>query len=93
MLTHLVLFTLEDPADIERTAAVLRGMQGKIPALKGLEVGTDILPSDRSAHIALITRFEDEAGLSAYAGHPVHLEVLAHMKTVVKQAVKVDFSS
>lgn len=93
MLTHVVLFALKDPADAEPTAAILRGMAGRIPTLRSVEVGLDALPSERSMHLALITRHDDRAGLAAYAAHPVHQEVLAHMRQVVERSVKVDFES
>lgn len=93
MLTHVVLFHLRDPADIPATVAILRGMEGRIPSLQGIEVGVDGAPSPRSAHLALITRHADPAGLRAYQEHPVHQEVLAHMGQVVDRALKVDFET
>lgn len=86
-----MLFDLRDPQTIEATAERLRAMDGKIPTLKGIEVGIDERPSPRSAHIALLTHFDDWAGLDAYAVHPVHQEVLAYMGTVVERAKKVDW--
>lgn len=92
MVHHLVLFTLDDPADRDEAVAVLRGMQGRIPTLRGVEVGVDERPSPRSAHIALLTHFDDWEGLDAYAVHPHHVDVvLAHMGRVVAEAKKVDW--
>lgn len=74
MITHIVMFKLKDrsPEAIERTAQVLRDMEGKIEQLKFLEVGLDVLHSERSYDIALVTKFESMEDLEAYQVHPVH---------------------
>jgi antibiotic biosynthesis monooxygenase (ABM) superfamily enzyme len=92
MFHHVVTFRLKDAARIEETAAKLRAMAGKVPALRSIEVGVDELKGGRSVHIALITRFDDREGYDAYAADPVHRQVLAHMATVVESASVVDWS-
>jgi hypothetical protein len=92
MYHHVVLFWLTDPADLPRTVDVLRGMKGRIPTLRHVHAGPDDSPGPRSAHIALLTAFDDRAGYDTYTTHPVHLEVLAHMKTVVERSAKVDWA-
>jgi hypothetical protein len=95
MITHIVLFKLKDrsPESIERTVKVLRNMEGKIDVLLHLEVGTDVLHSERSYDIALITKFESMEGLQAYQVHPVHKLVIEHMMSVREESVSVDFES
>ncbi|MDF2649485.1 MAG: hypothetical protein K0Q73_5290 [Paenibacillus sp.] len=96
MLTHVVFFKLKDrsPEAVEVTKAVLTNMEGKIPVLRHIEVGTDILHLDRSYDIALITKFDSLEDLNVYATHPVHKEVLAHMKIVLDgTSICVDFVS
>ena len=93
MLTHVVLFYLADPADAEEVVRRLLAMEGRIPALLGVEAGVDQLPADRSAHVALITRHADAGGLAAYNEHPVHQELLAWVKPRVARTAKVDFTS
>ncbi|MFF2090441.1 Dabb family protein [Paenibacillus sp. NPDC058174] len=95
MLTHIVFFKLKDgsPESVETTAAVLRNMEGKIEELKYIEVGIDVLHSERSYDIALITKFESLDGLNAYQVHPVHQKVIEHMTQVREASVSVDFVS
>ena len=93
MIYHVVLFRLHRPEDIEATAGVLRAMEGQIPTLRVLRVGIEEKRSDRSSDIALITGFDDYEGLEAYASHPVHLKVLDHMRTVVAESRKVDWTA
>ncbi|MFE5317380.1 Dabb family protein [Paenibacillus sp. NPDC056579] len=96
MLTHVVFFKLKDrsPESIQATVDVLENMDGKIPVLKYIEVGTDVLHSERSYDIALITKFDSLEDLSVYDNHPIHVEVKAHMKQVLDgTSVCVDFVS
>lgn len=95
MITHVVCFKLKDrsPDNVRKTQEVLLGMKGKIPELLKLEVGADVLHSDRSYDIVLISKHESLAGLEGYQVHPVHKEVIVYMKTVVETSVAVDFES
>ncbi|SDC48997.1 Stress responsive A/B Barrel Domain [Paenibacillus sp. UNCCL117] len=96
MLTHVVFFKLKDrsPEAVEVTANVLRNMEGKIEVLRYIEVGLDVLHSERSYDIALITKFDSLADLGVYDVHPLHMEVKAHMKQVLDgTSVCVDFES
>ncbi|MBD2867521.1 Dabb family protein [Paenibacillus arenilitoris] len=95
MITHIVCFKLKDRSakSVARTAQVLRDMEGKIGELKSIEVGTDVLHSDRSYDIALITKFESLEALEAYQVHPVHKKVIEHMAQVREASVAVDFES
>ena len=96
MITHVVFFILKDrsPEAVQETAQVLLNMEGKIPVLKYLEVGKDILHLERSYDIALITKFDSLEALSEYDNHPVHVEVKAHMKQVLDgTSICVDFQS
>jgi hypothetical protein len=92
MITHIVFFKLSDPADIPATADLLRSMKGKISELRHLEVGVDVIRSERSYDIALVTRFDSLDALQAYQVHPYHAEIVVpHMKSVSTSIVAVDY--
>lgn len=96
MVTHIVLFKLKDPSpdQLEATRSILFGMLGRVPTLQAIEVGIDLVHSERSYDLALVTRFEDWTGFEAYREHPYHRDpVLAHMHAVAAGAVTVDFDS
>lgn len=63
MVRHLVLFTLKDrsPENVEATARVLRGMEGKTEGMESLEVGVDTIHERRSCDIALVAVLRDWA--------------------------------
>lgn len=95
MITHIVCFKLKDDSaeSVARTAQVLKDMEGKIEVLKSIEVGIDVLHSERSYDIALITKFESMEALEVYQVHPVHKKVIEHMMQVREASVSVDFES
>jgi hypothetical protein len=93
MLTHVVIFKFGDLDQAAEARDRLLAMNGRIPALKGIEAGVDITRSERCWDLALLTRFDDEAGLAAYATDPIHLEVVAYIKSVARGSKVVDFHS
>ncbi|MEI7815927.1 MAG: Dabb family protein [Desulfuromonadales bacterium] len=96
MITHIVLFKLADPTTENLTATrnKLLSMDGKIDLLRHLEVGIDVIRSERSYDIALTTRFDSLEDLQAYQIHPYHAgEVVSHMKSVCSSIVAVDYES
>lgn len=95
MITHIVLFKLKDSSseNIDAAVQVLRNMEGKIDELRHLEVGTDVLHSERSYDISLLTKFDSMEALQAYQVHPVHKLVIEHMSSVREASVSVDYES
>lgn len=95
MITHIVFVKLIDrsPSSIEKAKDVLMGMEGNIPQLRHLEVGIDILHTQRSYDLALVTKFDSMEDMDAYQTHPVHVEVASYMASVRESAVAVDYES
>ena len=96
MIIHMVLFKLTDrsPANIEQTRELLLSMNGKIPLLRHLEVGEDVIHSERSYDLALVTKFDSLDDLRAYQIHPYHAsQVLPHTQNVSSSVVTVDYES
>ena len=94
MITHIVLFKLAEPTteNIESTKNMLLSMAGKIELLRHLDVGVDLIRSERSFDIALTTKFDSLVDLQAYQVHPYHAgEVVPHMKAVCSAIAAVDY--
>jgi hypothetical protein len=94
MITHVVLFKLAEPTPeaIAATRDKLLSMDGKVELLRHLEVGVDVIRSERSYDLALTTRFDSLDDLQAYQVHPYHAgEVVPHMKSVCSAIVAVDY--
>jgi len=94
MVTHIVFFKLAEQT-AEKIAAVrdkLLSMEGKIAELRHLEAGIDVIRSERSYDVALITKFDSLADLQSYQVHPCHAgEVVPFMKANCSSIVAVDF--
>lgn len=94
MVTHIVLFKLSDPTteNLSVTRDKLLSMRGKIDQLRHLEAGVDVIRSERSYDIALVTKFDSLQALQEYQVHPYHAgEVVPHMKSVCSSIVAVDY--
>lgn len=94
MVTHIVFFKLSNPTN-EAVATVhnkLLSMEGKIPQLRHLEAGIDVIRSERSFDVALVTRFDSLDDLQTYQVHPYHAgEVVPLMKSLCSSIAAVDY--
>ena len=93
MIRHIVLFKIREEykAEIPQLVENFYGMKGKIEGMLDLEAGQDILHSERSYDIALITTFDTRAAFDAYQTHPVHMPVKKRMGEVRVSSVACDF--
>lgn len=95
MITHVVCFRLKDrtPAAARKVCEVLEGLRGKVPVLRSLSVGADVVRSPRSYDVALVSTFDSLADLEAYQLHPAHQEVVRFLDTVRESTVAVDYET
>jgi hypothetical protein len=96
MITHIVLFKLKEPTQENIAAAKgkLLSMQGKVPMLRHLEVGVDLVRSERSCDVALYTKFDSLADLQSYQVDPYHGgDVAPYMRSVSSSVVAADYES
>ncbi len=93
MIRHIVLFKIKDEfkSEIPQLVQAFYGMIGKVDGLLQLQAGADILHSDRSYDLALITVFRDRDAFDAYQTHPAHLPVKKRMHEVRETSVACDF--
>lgn len=94
MLKHVVFFKFKPEAeeagiaDLEKS---LRALVGPIPEIRELLVGRDVVRSERSYDLALISAFDDLAAMNRYQVHPDHQAVVAKVKALCAGVVAVDF--
>lgn len=93
MIRHIVLFKIKEEyhPDIPQLVQHFLNMKGRIEGMIDLEAGSDILHSERSYDLALITTFVDRAAFEAYQTHPVHIPVRKRMHEVRSASVACDF--
>jgi hypothetical protein len=94
MIVHIVMFAFkkENKAqNLQKAKDMLEALEEKIPSLLSMDVGLDFMQSERSYDLVLTSTFEDKKGLSEYAVHPAHLEVVSFIKEVTEGAKVVDY--
>ena len=85
MIRHLVMWNVrgasrdEKLANIERLRTSFHSLRGRIPGLLHLEIGVDTSGVDYACDVVLVSDFESQAALDAYATHPEHLRVKAEL--------------
>ncbi len=95
MFTHVVFFKLNDrtPENAEKLRDALLSMASKIPQIKHMEVGVNVIPSERAFDVALFQRFDSLHDLQEYQAHPNHQEVLKYVLAVTASRASVDYES
>ena len=94
MLVHIVMFQFKEEnkqENLQRVKGMLEALPAKIDTLRSMEVGIDISRSDRSFDMVLVSHFDDQAGLDAYAPHSAHQEVVSVIKEVTTLSKVVDY--
>jgi hypothetical protein len=93
VLTHVVSFTLIDPADAPETKERIEALGPQIEAIRSITAGIDMLGDPGAAHVVLISTHDDVEGLRAYQEHPIHQEFGAWIKDRMAAKAVVDFVS
>ena len=98
MIKHIVFWIVKEEAEGLKKEAILSKMKAMLEALpphieeiKGMEVGINVIPSDRAFDIALYSTFNSLEDLKTYANHPEHLKVIEFFKKVVEKSAAVDY--
>lgn len=92
MFTHIVFFKLKDKNNVKKAKELLLSMEGKISFLKEIIVGEDVVHSQRSYDIALVTKFDTKEDMDNYQVHPVHVnEVVKYLRPMLDGSASVDF--
>ena len=93
MIRHIVMFKIKDEFkdEIPQLVENSKGMKGRIEGMLDLEAGQDVLHSERSYDMALVTVFDSMESFNAYQTHPVHMPVRKRMHEVRETSVACDF--
>lgn len=95
MLVHVVLFKFKPETTTEQAAELetrLKQLPGLIGEIREFRVGRDVVRSERSHDLALVSGFDDLAAMQRYQVHPAHQEVVALVKACCGGVVAVDFN-
>ncbi len=99
MIRHIVLWKLKDDADAtrEERIAAIRGaiepLAQSVPSVRSLQVVENSAYHEANYEVALISEFDDVAGLDEYQQHPEHVAAAAIVRSQVQGRASIDFEA
>ena len=98
MIRHVVMWKLkaealgmQKPALAAEMKKRLEGLVGVVPEIRSFQVGLNVLESDTSRDIVLVSEFDDLAALDRYVKNPDHQLVVDFVKQIFEERRAVDF--
>jgi hypothetical protein len=94
MLRHVVLFKFKEGVEEEEITDLessLAELPPAIPEILSYEFGRDVIHSERSYDLALVSTFRDLESLHRYQKHPDHQIVLRKVNNLCESVLAVDF--
>ena len=98
MLKHIVLFKLKPIAEgaskeenSKKIKYDLETLTGKVPQIRHIEVGINVIPSETAYDIAIYSEFADEKDLNIYMKHSEHVKIAEFIGKVRESRVVVDY--
>ena len=93
MITHIVMFKLKDASSdhAAHCKSLLDSLPAQIDEIRSYDVGVDVLRSERSWDLALVSTFDDLDALERYRVHPAHEEVARYLVEASETRAAVDF--
>jgi heme-degrading monooxygenase HmoA len=97
IIRHIVMWDVRGDtpghkaANVERLRASFHSLRGRVPGLLRLEVGADTSRVDYACDVVLVSDFESQAALDAYASHPEHLRVKSELGDMRVARHQVDY--
>ncbi len=91
MIKHIVCFKLKDKNNVNEAKELLLSMNGKVPMMRDIFVGCDVLHSQRSYDIILEVLLDDMKALDEYQNDPYHAGVVkAYLVNACESMIAVD---
>lgn len=92
MIKHIVFTKFANPEEsVPVVREMLEALPAKIPVIRTLETGKDVMHSERSFDMALIVTVDSLSDLRCYDQHPEHLKVREYIKAHRTASATVDF--
>ena len=94
MLKHVVFFKFKDGVGEEEIVGLeksLAALPPAIPEILSYEFGRDVVRSERSCDLALVSSFKDLQSMQRYQKHPAHQIVSRKVNELCESVLAVDF--
>lgn len=99
MIHHIVMWSLKGSTESEKAVNIAKlrdafdSIRGRIPGMTHMQIGVDSSRVEYACDVVLVSEFESQKALDAYALHPEHLRVKDELAGVRVARHQVDFSS
>ncbi len=96
MITHIVLFKLQEFPSAEKEAICLElkqkleALKSEIPELVSMQVGINMLHPEKNYDLMLLSLFLNADDLETYRVHPAHQRVVARIHQVAAARAPID---
>lgn len=94
MIKHVVLFKLKKEnyqETLEEGAAMLEKLPSVIDTIESFEVGRNIREGEEAYSLALVSTFENQEKLDAYAVHPEHQKFVRFIVPRAESIAEMDY--
>ncbi len=94
MLKHVVFLKFKDGVGEDEIVGLeksLAALPPVIPEILSFEFGRDVVRSERSCDLALVSSFKDLKSMQRYQKHPAHQVVSKKVNALCKSVLAVDF--
>jgi hypothetical protein len=98
MIRHIVMFKLKPEGSGEVPDRIkqeirerLEGLPGKIDVIRSMEVGINVLRSERAFDLVLFSTFDSFNDLEKYRVHPEHIKVVEFIGRYREKTAAVDY--
>ena len=81
----------EKQSAITKVRSEFKELKGKIPGMTKLEIGVDKSRVSYACDMVLVTEFESQSALDAYATHPLHLAARGRLEGLRIARHQVDY--
>lgn len=100
MIKHIVMWKLKasaEGASREQNAKIMKteleALKKRIPLIRHIEVGINMMPSEAAYDVALYSEFANEKDLDSYQKHPEHIRIADFVAKVRESRAVVDYKT
>jgi len=98
MIRHVVMWKFLEQAEgapreenLRKAKTLLDDLPRRIPGILEWDVGVNVVPSEQSHDLVLVSAFADASSLDAYQKHAEHQRVVTFLRKVHRGRVVVDY--
>lgn len=90
MIQHVVLMRFADPGYAPEAKQRLEALAAQVPQIRTLSAGLDVVGSEVSWHLVLVTTHDDLDTLRGYQQHPAHEAFAGWLRPLLSERAVVD---